>query len=282
MPAICSDADVELLSQSKITHLTLPGTLTDGTCFASFIKPNKLQSLSLNRSPVLDSVFLLPSMKSEFKRHFKSSLVASYFTECQRTFSPAGWQSMCQLTTLTLLECSLVTKSASLNFSTLMNLTSLTFVLYEDFDDIERDPIWLSTLPLTLQTLTLSCRPKWQCDHAVYSTYRSYAQCLPHFTRLSKLTFLDLTLGGVITDTALEYFNPPSLTLLMFRFARDAEHTGIEESKLVADALSKIKSLQLLDIKQGSTISGQFKSLLVKALPSGASLQINGTWNRCG
>lgn len=203
-----------------------------------------------------------------------------YFYQAQPTLSLAGWQSICELTNLTSLNCTLVSISISKldGLNKLVHLTSLMLTLHEDCGEVERDPVWLSTLPLTLEFFALRCHlSMWSTDPQRVSTvYRSYAQCLPYISRLEKLDYLDLTLGGMINAAALKDFHPPSLRTLALRFASNVAMCGIEESKSVAQAFSPCKSLKSLVIwlpKNTPDLSNEFLSLVNQSLSPCANVR---------
>lgn len=186
----------------------------------------------------------------------------------QPTLSPEGLTSVCALSNLETLDCTIVT-TPTMDLTQLAKLTSLTTLrlkVYEDFAEIKLNPVWLSSLPLTLRHALVVCTSKWQASNANYSTFRTFAQCLPHFTRLLNLRCLDLRVGGKVSADSLKHLTSlPLQRLFLSRAEENAPECYLEEHFPTVKALSQLKSLGKLGIpllSQSKQFIAELKSML--------------------
>lgn len=219
------DKVVAILSESKITELRFAANEQGftGACFSSFIKHNRLRSLTVDSN---HRYTVIPSLQqtSELVLHF-TSIFASLIRGYMPTFSVQGWNALCALTNLTSLKCTLVAMPCAdlANVSNLTSLTSLDLTLHEEFSEMKSDPVWLSGLSSSLTSLKLVCCPIWISPNAVYRTYRSYVQCLPHLSHLTSLNSLTLSLYGEITAAGVQHLSMLPLSSLYIKATQPGE-----------------------------------------------------------
>lgn len=277
---VVTEAAMALLSTSNVTHLEIDGLTTiRGMCFENFILPNNLQVLKIDthQGAHMGAFEDWSAEARGLRSHLSSIDVKSTLFRYGTYFSPSALTHICALTNMTSLKMTLVGLSnAELShWNRLINLTALDLTLYEDLTEITegKSDCWLSTLPRSLSSLTLKFEYKHLFSKAVYSTYRTFAQCLPHLSHLSSLRFLSLGLGGVLTSESLQAINYlPSLSILNVSLSPYAEQSGIEEKQQLIDTLVKFKSLRHITVDSplhelsAVRVSPEFKALLIKSL----------------
>lgn len=268
----------KLFAESKIIDLTLRGVMDlTGDHFKQFLKSKSLTRLSLV-SRLFYSVSPVSKLHSKLLQKFNTKGLESTETRsiacCQPTFSSVCWSTLCEMTSLTKLHCVVVTVAVPLSsIRFLSNLTSLSLTLCEDFDQITRNPSWLSLLPPSLQSLWLTCGAKWVLSTPLVSesglcpivstarTVKTFSQCLPHFKHLLNLKFLSLTLGGVVTATDIKHITHLPLHTLKLHLihifnqalqSRDwlnlSKEKVLKEDVSSVEALSQIRTLRVVEI----------------------------------
>lgn len=112
------------------------------------------------------------------------------------------------------------------------------------------EPLWLTSLPLSLRSLCLDLGPRWRLRDGKCLTYRSYSQCLPYLARLSRVNSLELCLGGVVTAAELKHITHLPLRSLTLHWSPYAKHKGLKGGKPTIEAFKSFKSLKSLQISR--------------------------------
>lgn len=136
--------------------------------------------------------------------------------------------------------------------SKLTSLTHLNLSLAESFEAIAHPPLWISSLPISLKTLSLHCFPSVTCSHLQYdgtftctvNVARTYGDCLPrlgHLTHLNKLTCI---LAGPLSSHSLISLPVVTLRELAFGQLPNTNPDRIEVSENMLKAFSQFPSLR--------------------------------------
>lgn len=227
----------------------------------SFTKEKSLRTLKIHYKCDGVSPLLCPSWFSRFS-------IPGYgvsFRETLPFLSGQGLSNLFSLTNLNTLDLTLVTGNDMRlsGVSQLTSLTSLKFHVSEGFQRLKYDPVWISCLPSSLVTLSLTCDLTVECydsdsklKTALYypsPLARTFDQCLAHLQHLKALQSLTVNLSGQVTAKALEYLSPLSLKELTLGHAKHPPIVTLEVSSHTCEALSKCVSLRHLTVPSSST-----------------------------
>lgn len=133
----------------------------------------------------------------------------------------------------------------------------------EPLEAVRSDPVWLSFLPLSLNTLALTCDLPVFCTHWDGKDFgsplsRTFEQCTAHLSHLKQLQSLTCYLSGPITSKSLLFLSPLPIRELTLGHARATPLVTLEESSHVCAALSKcvfLRTLKLQDADDGTPYS---------------------------